>query len=144
MLHPSSVGILEVKSVHHVGYAVMRVTIWAQFMALWLTRNGGWKGGVLSFEAVSLSGASACFRFRKGYIFDKPVVMSRRKVSHLPCRSKPTLFYLLLGQPTNLKLIKVSPYKVNYTAYRVTKSFLLRLWLSGVFSMVGMGSEMLI
>ena len=118
----------------------MRVTIWAQFMALWIARNGGWKGGALLFEAVSLSGASACFRFRKGYIFDKLVVMSRRQANHLPCRLKPTLFYMLLGQPTNLKLIKVSPYKVNYTAYRVTKSFLLRLWLSTVFGMEGMGS----
>ena len=53
------------------------------------------------------------------YIFDKPVVMSRRnfEASHLPCSSKLTLFSLLFGHPTNLKLVKVSPYEVKYTVY---------------------------
>ena len=104
----------------------MRVTIWDQFKALWIVRVGGWKGKVLSFAVVSL-GASVCFRFGKCYIFDKPVVTSRRKASHLPCSSKLILFSLLLGHPTNLKPIKVSHYKVNYAAHSVTKSYLLSL-----------------
>jgi len=61
-----------------VGYAVVRVTIWARFMALWIAKDGGWKGEqAFSFVAVSLSGASVCFQVRK----DSGIALSFQPVS---------------------------------------------------------------